>query len=135
VAKRHQIILLKDCIYSIKENFNKEFDEILQLKSVEISRIQEKNARIKKIAQDLKLDEEIIVPTLDSDEEPERLLTVTDKEIKVERYISPEEKERLEKAAKEEEERKLREMVGYLITVRSIVMCIYIGRQLERERS
>jgi WD40 repeat protein len=110
VAKRHQIILLKDCIYSIKENFNKEFDEILQLKSVEISRIQEKNARIKKIAQDLKLDEEIIVPTLDSDEEPERLLTVTDKEIKVERYISPEEKERLEKAAKEEEERKLREM-------------------------
>lgn len=102
----------KDCIQQIKESFNKEFDEVLRLKGVEIGRIQEKNIRIRKIAHDLKLNEEIIEPSIDSDEQPERLLTVSDEEIKVEKYISPEEKQKLEEAAKEEEERKLREMVS-----------------------
>ena len=81
-------------------------------KALEIARIQEKNVRIRKISDDLKLNEEIFDPKLDSDEEPERLLKVTDEEIEIEKYISSEEKKRLEEAAKEEEERKRREMVN-----------------------
>ena len=81
-------------------------------KTLEIARIQEKNIRIRKISNDLKLNEEIFDPKLDSDEEPERLLKVTDEEIEIEKYISPEEKKRLEEATKEEEERKRKEMAS-----------------------
>lgn len=87
----------------------------MRQKSVELSRIQEKNVRIRKIANDLKLNEEIIEPSLDSDEQPERLLTVTNEEIKVEKYISPEERKRQLEVAKEEEERKMQEMVRELL--------------------
>lgn len=88
---------------------------MLHQKTLEIARIQEKNIRIKKISNDLKLNEEICDPKLDSDEEPERLLKVTDEEIEIEKYISPEERKRLEEVAKEEEERKIREMVCNII--------------------
>lgn len=88
---------------------------MLHQKTLEIARIQEKNIRIKKISNDLKLNEEIFDPKLDSDEEPERLLKVTDGEIEIEKYISPEERKRLEEVAKEEEERKIREMVCNII--------------------
>ena len=115
---------MKDCIRQIKEAFNKEFDEVMHLKNIEIGRIQEKNIRIRKIARDLKLNEEIIEPKLDSDEQPETLLTVSDGEIEVEKYISPEEKLRLEEAAKEEEERKLREMVSEIKATPGIIMAM-----------
>ena len=63
-------------MYRIKEAFNKEFEEVLRLKRVEIARIQEKNVRISKIISQLKLDETIVQPSLNPDEEPERLLVV-----------------------------------------------------------
>ena len=63
-------------MYRIKEAFNKEFEEVLRLKRVEIARIQEKNVRISKIISQLKLYETIVQPSLSPDEEPERLLVV-----------------------------------------------------------
>ena len=78
---------------------------------MEIGRILEKNVRIRKIAHDLKLDEEIMEPSLDSDEQPEKLLTVADEEIGVEKYLSLEEQKKAEEMAKQEEERRLKEMV------------------------
>ena len=98
---------------------------MLRQKGLELSRIQEKNVRIRKIANDLKLNEEIIEPSLDSDEQPERLLTVTDEEITIEKYISPEERKRLQAVAQEEEERKLREMVCELLVWHSYLVFIY----------
>ena len=70
------IISLQDCVYCIKESFNKEFEEVLRLKRVEIARIQEKNVRISKIISQLKLDETIVQPLLSTSEVPERLLVV-----------------------------------------------------------
>lgn len=49
---------------------------MFRLKKAEIARIQEKNVRISKIISQLKLEEAIVQPSLDADEEPERLLTV-----------------------------------------------------------
>lgn len=135
-------------MYCIKESFNKEFEEVFRLKKAEIARIQEKNVRISKIISQLKLEEAIVQPSLDADEEPERLLTVEvshvirearvmntsslyrcnltgcnfvcgcfsvcpqDDEITVEKYISPEERRRMEEAEKQEKQRRLAEMVG-----------------------
>lgn len=104
----------KDCVTRVKESFNKEFDDLLRLKEAEISRIMEKNTRIQKIAHDLKLDEELVVPFLDSSEDPIRTLSVTDDEVTIERYISSEERKQLEEAAKAEEERLLKEKVSIL---------------------
>lgn len=77
---------------------------------MEIMRIKEKNVRISKIIQQLKLSDILINPALDVDETPDRLLSVDDSEILIEKYISPEEQERMEEEAKQEEARRLAEM-------------------------
>lgn len=82
----------------------------MRLKVNEIARIKEKNVRISKIISQLKLDDTLIQPSLDVNEEPERLLTVEDSEVKVEKYISPEEEKRLKELAQLEEERRLAAM-------------------------
>lgn len=96
---------------------------MLRLKEAEIGRILEKNARIYKIANDLKVDEHLVVPSLDSFEQPQRLLTVQEDEITVEKYVSPEEKKRLEEAAKIEEERRLKEKVRSKLLLLLQVLC------------
>lgn len=94
----------------MKETFNKEFDEVFLQKESEIARIAEKNIRISKIINQLKLEDKLVQPKLDSEEEPQRLLTVDDKEVTVEKYVPPEEKKRLEEVAKQEELKRLAEM-------------------------
>lgn len=91
----------------VRENFNTDFDEVMRSKINEIARIKEKNVRISKIISQLKLDDPLVQPSLSELEEPERLLVVEESEIKVEKYVSPEEGKRLEEAAKAEEERLL----------------------------
>ncbi|CAD5121750.1 DgyrCDS10227 [Dimorphilus gyrociliatus] len=107
--KMNQIVLLKDAIYRIKQTFNKEFDEIYTKKETEISKINEKNKRIKKILSDLDLHEEIFCPSFGPIEKPELLLTVHDDEIKVEKYLTPEQRKKMEQDRKLEEERRARE--------------------------
>ena len=63
-------------MYRIKEAFNKEFNDVFRLKEIEIARILEKNVRIRTIISQLKLDEPLVQPSLDTHEEPHRLLTV-----------------------------------------------------------
>ena len=50
---------------------------------------------------------------LDEDEQPESLLTVRDEEVTVEKYYSPEEKQKMEEAARLEEERRKAELVSW----------------------
>jgi len=47
-------------VYRIKEKFNQEFEEVFHAKKAEIQHICEKNIRIKKIINDLKLTDEKI---------------------------------------------------------------------------
>ena len=77
---------------------------------MEIARIKEKNIRIGKIIQQLKLSDPLVTPSLDEDETPEKLLVVEDSEVLVEKYISLEEKKKLEEEAKQEEKRRQAEM-------------------------
>ncbi|KAK7508542.1 hypothetical protein BaRGS_00000108 [Batillaria attramentaria] len=107
--KINQIVLLEDAIYRIKVAFNKDFDDVFVKKQQEISKIKEKNKRISKILSDLDLDEPIVEPALSIHEKPELLLTVEDSEVKVEKYLTPEQQKKLEEQQKAEEERRLRE--------------------------
>lgn len=83
--------------------FNKEFDEIFKQKEAEIKRVKERNDRIKKILGDLEIDEKVFEPEMSVDEKPELLLEVKDGEVSFEKYISEEEKLKLEEQAKIEE--------------------------------
>ena len=101
---------LQENVYRIKEIFNKEFNEIYRQKEMEIARIKEKNIRINKIIQQLMLNDTLINPSFDEDETPDRLLSVDNDEILVEKYVSTEEQRQLDEAAKQEEAKRLAEM-------------------------
>ncbi|KAM9477072.1 cilia- and flagella-associated protein 43 [Clarias gariepinus] len=102
-----QIILIQDIIYKVKTAFNKEFEAVYKQKEQEINRIQDKNKRITEIMSKLELQETVWEPTLSDSERPERALTVSDSEIKVEKYLTPEQKQKEEEQLKEEEQRRL----------------------------
>ncbi|XP_063047759.1 cilia- and flagella-associated protein 43 isoform X2 [Engraulis encrasicolus] len=106
--KINQITLLQDVIYKVKSAFNKEFDSVYKQKEQEIYRVREKNKRIMEIMTELDLKEALWEPTLTASERPERALMVEDSEIKVEKYLSPEQRQREEEQKKEEEERRLK---------------------------
>ncbi|PIK58588.1 putative WD repeat-containing protein 96-like [Apostichopus japonicus] len=107
--KRNQIILIQDAIYRIKQQFNKEFSDTYKQREQEIARIEDKNQRIRKILEDLKTSEDIWQPQMDSDEKPEKLLTVDDSEVKVDKFITPDQQAKLDEEAKAEAEKKLKE--------------------------
>lgn len=107
--KINQIVLLEDAIHRIKVAFNKDFDEVFLKKEQEISKIKDKNKRITKILNDLDFNESTVEPQMSVMEKPEQLLTVEDSEVKVEKYLTPEQRKKLEEKQKAEEERRLRE--------------------------
>nr|XP_015203067.1 PREDICTED: cilia- and flagella-associated protein 43 [Lepisosteus oculatus] len=105
--KINQIILLQDVIYNIKTAFNKEFSAVYKQKEQEINRVMDRNKRILEIMAELDLKEKLWEPTLSYSERPERALTVEDAEIKVEKYLTPEQKQKAEELAKTEEQKRL----------------------------
>ncbi|KAK7108965.1 cilia- and flagella-associated protein 43-like isoform X2 [Littorina saxatilis] len=107
--KINQIVLLEDAIHRIKVTFNKEFDEVFLRKEQEIAKIKEKNKRISKILSDLDLNEKMIEPVMSVYEKPERLLTVEDSEVKVEKYLTEAQLKKMEEQQKAEEDRRQRE--------------------------
>ncbi|XP_035185715.1 cilia- and flagella-associated protein 43 isoform X4 [Oxyura jamaicensis] len=105
--KVNQIVLLKDIISKVKTAFNKEFDMVAQQKEQEIARVKERNLRIQEILAQLDLQAEVWEPGLTDDEIPEEVLTVQDSEIKAEKYLTPQEREKAEMLANLEMERRL----------------------------
>ncbi|XP_043911887.1 cilia- and flagella-associated protein 43 [Protopterus annectens] len=128
--KINQILLLKDVIYNIKTAFNREFEAIYKQKEQEISRVRERNQRLQEILAELEIKENIWQPHFADSEKPERALTVQDTEIKVEKFISPEQTAKAEEHAKAEEklrqttkndnirERALGDMMGGVLEVK-----------------
>jgi hypothetical protein len=76
-----QIVLLQDAIFRIKENFNREFEQVMQRKLQEIGKIKEKNQRLNQIYTDLNDEKTIKEPTLTEIENPEMLFEVKDDEV------------------------------------------------------
>ncbi|XP_069620079.1 cilia- and flagella-associated protein 43 [Ranitomeya imitator] len=105
--KINQIILLQDIIYKVKIGFNKEFEVVHKQKEQEVSRVKERNQRILEIMSELNIQEKLMEPKFTDNEKPERALTVDDSEIKVEKYLTPEQKIKAERQAKQEEEKRL----------------------------
>ncbi|KAA8583707.1 hypothetical protein FQN60_014915 [Etheostoma spectabile] len=97
-----QTVLLQDVIYRIKTAFNADFEAVHRQKVQELNRVKDRNRHIRKILLELDMNEDLWEPSLTVSEQPEKLLTVDDSEIKAEKYLTPEQK-------KEEERKKLEE--------------------------
>ncbi|XP_034040088.1 cilia- and flagella-associated protein 43 [Thalassophryne amazonica] len=100
--KINQIVLLQDVIYQVKVAFNAEFDALHRQKVLELGRLKDRNRRIRDIMVELDISEELWEPDLTDSEQPERLLSVHNSEITVEKYLTPEQRE-------EEERKRLKE--------------------------
>nr|KAJ3422347.1 Cilia- and flagella-associated protein 43 [Polyrhizophydium stewartii] len=103
--RRIQSVLLGEYILDIKTEFNARFNEMFKLKQDEIVKIEEKNDRINTILQQLQLQEAVYHPELDEDEVPTRIIEVLDSEVTCERFITAEERKRIEEKRRQEEER------------------------------
>lgn len=100
--KMTQIALVQEAIFNIKENFNKEFELIMQRKNQEIAKIKEKNMRLKQIYVDLNENKQLVEPKFGDAENPEILFEVKDEEVTVEKYLTPEQQKLLEERLAEE---------------------------------
>lgn len=96
---------MKDLIFKIKERFNKEFENLSHERQRLIDMVNEKNNRIREIYETLKYDHELFKPRVNPLENPERVLKVDPEEVGFERYLTKEEREKLEEERKKEEER------------------------------
>lgn len=103
--KRNQIILLQNIIFRIKEEFNKEFDKMMHQRQIQVDMIAEKNKRIDEILGEIHRSEEVFEPNKNLLENPERILEVHPDEIPFKKYLTREERERIEKERLKEEER------------------------------
>lgn len=99
------LFIFQDAIYRIKENFNKEFEQIIQRKNQEIAKVKEKNQRLKQIYIDLDEKKQLDEPQFGDAENPEVLFEVKDSEIKVEKYLTVEQRKLLEAQLAEEARR------------------------------
>ncbi|XP_056147897.1 cilia- and flagella-associated protein 43 [Lampris incognitus] len=102
--KINQIILLQDVVFQVKMAFNTKFEAVYEQKQQEINRVKDKNKRIKEIMMKLDISEQLWEPSLSDNEQPEKTLTVEESEIKVEKYLTPEQR-------KKEERKKLDEQI------------------------
>jgi len=106
-------VLLQALSLRVREAFNSDFDGVFRLKGTTVDRIAEQNTRLREIATELRHmgsplkadDERLLQPLSHPEESPEGSLVVTDAEVALERYVSPEERARLAAEAEEETRR------------------------------
>ncbi len=113
--KAAQMQLHGEQLRELKIDFNNQLTSLLNHKRGELERVKEKQVRIGEIENELERleaegDGEPTEPIgLVPDEEPEKLLEVLDHEIKSSKFISPEERARLDKLEEEKRARELAE--------------------------
>lgn len=105
VRKRNQIELIKQVVFDLKKDFNKEFLDLEKYKEDQSFAIKEKNELISELLENLKQTEELFEPEPHPLETPETILKVNEDEIKVEKYLTKEERAVLEAERQRQAER------------------------------
>jgi len=85
--KRIQILLLEQLIRAMKLSFNQKFNSCFATKEEKLDEITTKNNRMTEILAELKVEEDYFVPKWKNSEFPDRVVTVTDDEIPVGKYV------------------------------------------------
>jgi WD40 repeat protein len=103
--KRQQIYLLQMLIRALKQGFNIEFDNLEAFKDKQKDLIEEKNVLIGEKQKELQQIQTLFKIPSHPYENPEEMLKVKPEEIKLEKYLTREEREAQEEARRKEEER------------------------------
>ena len=94
--KRMQIELLREVIFELKRDYNKEFDSLERFKEDQIFLIREKNELIKELLLNLKTEDDLFEPETHILENPDHIFDVKESDIKVEKYLTKDERARLD---------------------------------------
>lgn len=97
--------LLREVIFELKRDFNKEFESLEKFKEDSLFTIKEKNEMIKELLTNLKQEDDIFEPQSHPLEVPEHIFDVKEEEITVEKYLTKEERAKLEEEKRRQEER------------------------------
>jgi len=103
--RRLQVHILQALAAEYRQSFNELFKKCQGDKKDIINQIKEKVTRTRAILGELQIEEKVPEPELHDSEDHEAVLNVKDKEIKVEKWLSPEERKAIEDARLKEEER------------------------------
>lgn len=103
--KRMQIELLREVIFELKRDYNKEFESLEKFKEDSLFTIKEKNEAIKELLLNLKTEDEIFEPQSHPLENPDLIFEVKDDEILVEKYLTKEERAKLDEEKRKIDER------------------------------
>lgn len=103
VRKRNMIELIKGVIFELKADFNKEFVDLENDKNDQVYAIEEKNKAMQDLLESLQTTEELFVPDTHPLEKPELILEAKPEEVKVERYLTKEQRATLEEKRREQE--------------------------------
>ncbi|CAD8159373.1 unnamed protein product [Paramecium pentaurelia] len=103
--KRNQMILINDVIFSMKRQFNAEFELIQKQRQQQLDNINERNKRIIEINGELKRDPQLQQMKKNILEDPEKILTVKPEEIGFSQYETREMREKKEQERLKEEAR------------------------------
>ncbi|KRX02904.1 WD40-repeat-containing domain [Pseudocohnilembus persalinus] len=105
--KRNQIRLLHNIIFSVKEEFNKEFEKCMAQRSKELDQIQDRNKKIEEIYLELHKEPEYQEIKQNILEQPEKNILEVDpeKEISFKKFLTREDRKKIEEARLKEEER------------------------------
>lgn len=101
------MIMIHNIIHNIKEEFNIEFELAAKMRINQIESILEKNKRMLEIQSDLKMPEEEFHVQANLMEAPDNVQQVTPQEVGMERYLSREERARVEADRIKEEKRQI----------------------------
>uniref|UniRef100_H3D719 Cilia- and flagella-associated protein 43 n=1 Tax=Tetraodon nigroviridis TaxID=99883 RepID=H3D719_TETNG len=123
----NQIFLLQDVIYNIKSGFDAEFEALHRQKMQEVVNVRERNKDIQRIMVKLNMMRELWEPSLSDSEQPERLFTVDDSEIKAEKYLTPEQREEEERKKLEAQKR----LAAQTVNIRELALDEMMGGALE----
>lgn len=91
-----QIELLREVIFELKRDYNKEFDSLERFKEDQIFLIREKNELIKELLSNLKTEDDLFEPETHILENPDHIFDVKESDIKVEKYLTKDERARLD---------------------------------------
>ena len=129
--KINQIYFIRNVIKLIKMEFNNKFDSLLKLRDKQIDNINETNKKILEISKKLEISNELFKPLQNIIENEKDILKILDSEIKIKKYLSKEEKRKIEEERKKEEE-KLKAINADDSNVRALKMMM--GNTLEEKK-
>ena len=103
--KQNQIYFIRNVIRLIKEEFNTNFEELFKVREKQMDILMENNKKMKEIFDKLEIEGEFVKPYNNIISKVDNVLKILENEIKIKKFLTSEEKRKLEEERIKEEKR------------------------------